>query len=255
MSLQFSKHREINKIRNVGYIITAFAILISCFFDVFLWKKFDPLEWLWELLVIVLVAVFGIHLAMHYATKVLEKSHELEIKENDLNEAYLELGKINRQLASLVDVNASVASVESLEEILDYIVRSAAMLVKAEVCTIRVLDSKKKELVLKAQFGLDNRTYRKRIRVERSGLTRAIKENKNILLLDANEKSDFYGIKFARKNKLKYIICIPIKIKNKLVGNMTFYLNKKETFSGLNTGIILSFASQAAIALEISRQY
>ena len=112
-------------------------------------------------------------------------------------------------------VNASLAPSQVLEKIVSCV--AGAMKVKA--CSLRLLESRRKKLLMGAQFGLSNGYIRKGpILVEESGLDKKALKGKTIWLKNAQTDKDFQYKDKAKAEGIKSVLVVPLMVDKKAIG-------------------------------------
>jgi adenylate cyclase len=94
------------------------------------------------------------------------------------------------------------------------------------------------------------------LQVSRSVIHRVLSEGKPILTTNAQLDPRFVGQQSIITNKLRSILCVPLKLKDQIVGVVyTDHRIQTGIFSESDSELMLSFANQAAIAIENARLY
>jgi len=147
-------------------------------------------------------------------------------------------------------INASLEPSRVLEEIVQCVAK--AMHVKA--CSIRLLDSREKKLVLGAAYGLSEGYIRKGpILIEESGLDRKALQGKTTWLNDAQTNNDFqYGAK-AKAEGIRSVLVVPLLLEKKAVGVLRVYADKVREFKDREIKFLEAVANLSAIALDNAR--
>jgi PAS domain S-box-containing protein len=185
--------------------------------------------------------------------KLLKQNQKLQAKVKELEEAYTYIGKVNRQFASLIDISNTLSSQLSLDKILDFIVRSAAMLTKARLTTLRQLRGE--DLILLAQYGLDPKELPKyrSTTIHQSVIGRVIRERRQILIVDITREEQFRWPELRKNLGLRSLVSVPLHSRGKVVGVLSIHLAESRTFSNLELNFLMALASQAALAIEIEQ--
>lgn len=149
-------------------------------------------------------------------------------------------------------INASLDPTKVLEKIVQSVV--AAVGVKAG--SIRLLDARKKQLVLGAAAGLSKGYIRKGpILLEESGLDRKVIKGKTIWIEDVQTDKDFqYGEK-ARAEGIKSVLVVPLMVEKKGIGVLRVYSEKVRKFSEDELKFLKAAANLSAIALDNARMH
>jgi len=147
-------------------------------------------------------------------------------------------------------INASLETSTVLEEIVQRV--AAAMKVKA--CTIRLLDARRKRLLLGAAYGLSEGYLRKGpVLVEESGLDRKALFGESVWLKDAQTDEDFQYQEKARAEGIRSILVVPLKVGKKSIGVLRAYSDQVREFDDEEIKFLEAAADLSAIALENAR--
>lgn len=164
--------------------------------------------------------------------------------------AYSAGAHVNR-LGALTEVSRTIASSPYLEEILQLLVNLTAQQFHYLVCTVRLLDESREELVLRATQASVKAYQRKRaIKVGESIAGRAIAENRPIIVPDVKDDEDYIGHDLAEEQGLRSMICVPLTIQNRGVGVLSCYTGDVHEFSEDEIAALQTLAAQAAYAIE-----
>jgi class 3 adenylate cyclase/PAS domain-containing protein len=94
------------------------------------------------------------------------------------------------------------------------------------------------------------------VQVSRTVIHRVLADGKPIMTTNAQEDPRFVGQQSVVAYNLRSILCVPLKLKNQIVGVVyTDHRIQSGIFTESDSDIMLSFANQAAIALENARLY
>jgi PAS domain S-box-containing protein len=185
--------------------------------------------------------------------KTLEQNQALTSKVKELEEAYNYIGKVNRQFSSLIDINNTISSKLSLDKILDFVVRSAAMMTKSRLTTLRRL-ANNNNLVLMAQYGLDEKTSERfrNVPIDKSVIGRVILEDRNILMVDLDQ-AELFVPELKQTLGLRSLVSVPLRSRGKIVGVLSIHLAEKREFTMLEQNFLIALANQAALAIELEK--
>jgi signal transduction protein with GAF and PtsI domain len=147
-------------------------------------------------------------------------------------------------------INASLDPSHVLEEIVQCVTK--AMRVKA--CSIRLLGSLEKKLILGAAFGLsDAYLHKGPILVKESGLDRQALKGRTVCLRDARTDKNFqYGARAAAEG-IKSVLVVPLMLEKKAVGVLRVYADIIREFSDKEILFLEAVANLSAIALDNAR--
>ncbi|MFO0704939.1 MAG: PAS domain-containing protein [Candidatus Andersenbacteria bacterium] len=181
------------------------------------------------------------------------QNRDLTTRLKELEEAYEYIGRVNRQFASLVDINTTLSSRLSLDKMLDFIVRSAAMLTRARLTTLRLLDGE--QLKLAAQFGLDGSATKKYVNVPVDGsiIGKVLRENRRLLIVNLVHDTDFYWPELRKGLNLQQLCAVALRSRGKTIGVLSIHLREQREFSMHEQNFLLALANHAALAIDLEK--
>ena len=161
------------------------------------------------------------------------------------------------EFAALYEVNKSITSTLKLPEVLKLITTKASQIMRAKGCSLRLLHSNKKELVLKAHYGLDKRSHLRKgnIKIGQSIAGRVLKENRPYIIKDLFKDLRYQDNLIARKESLRSLLSVPLIERGRAIGVLSIYSEKPFYFHKEDTKLLSMFASQATIAISNARLY
>ncbi|MFH1360645.1 MAG: GAF domain-containing protein [Candidatus Omnitrophota bacterium] len=155
------------------------------------------------------------------------------------------------QFDSLIKVSKTITSEKYLDEILNLIVVVTAEMLDSKICSIMLLDEKKKELVMKATQSLSE-DYKKKpnIRVDQSLNGEVIKTGKALSVFNVQKEEKYAYRDLAVKEDLTSMLSIPMIVKEKMIGVISIYTKTPHQFSEEEIDVLQMVANQAAVAVE-----
>ena len=164
--------------------------------------------------------------------------------------AYRAGNKSNR-LGALSEVTRTIAQSPYLEEILQLLVNLTAQQFNFKVCTVRLLDETRGELVLRATQAPAKAYQRKRaIKLGESIAGRALAENKPQIVKDVQSEPDYIGHDLAAEQGLRSMICVPMKMQERPIGVLSCYTSEIREFLPDEIKALETLAKQAAFSIE-----
>ena len=147
-------------------------------------------------------------------------------------------------------VNASLTPSRVMEKI----VSCVADTIKAKASSLRLLDSRRKKLLMGASHGLSEGYLRKGpVLVKESGLDQKALKGKTIWLKNAQTDKDFqYGEK-ARAEGITSVLVVPLMVEKRAVGVLRVYSAEQRTFDKNEKKFLEAVANLSAIAVENAR--
>ncbi len=160
-------------------------------------------------------------------------------------------GAQSNHLGALSEVSKTISTSPYVEEILQVLVNLTAQQFDYKVCTVRLLDERNNELVLRATQAPAKAYQRKRaIKLGESIAGRAIDEKKPIIVADVQVEDDYIGHDLAAEQGLRSMICIPLMIQDRTVGVLSCYTGECRDFSPDEIRALETLAKQAAVSIE-----
>jgi two-component sensor histidine kinase len=162
-----------------------------------------------------------------------------------------ELGTQANRLGALSEVSKTIASSPYVEEILQLLVNLTAQQFNYKVCTVRLLDERNNELVLRATQAPAKAYQRKRaIKLGESIAGRAIDEKRPIIVSNVQTEDDYIGHDLAIEQGLQSMICIPLLIQDRTVGVLSCYTGECRDFTPDEIKALETLAKQTAVSIE-----
>ena len=159
------------------------------------------------------------------------------------------------QMARLVEVSVTLNSTLNLDELLQFIIRTAAEILDCQAVSILLYDEKKNTLVFAAATGSDpKRLAEIPVPLEGSLAGLIFRENQPILISDAQSDPRHYGVVSKHVAfEVKTLLGVPMRIKNRPTGVLEALNKHGGTFEERDTDILSVIASQAAVAIHNAR--
>lgn len=139
-------------------------------------------------------------------------------------------------------------------QVLDEIVTSVSQAIGAKASAIRLLDPRRKELVMGAAHGLSEGYLRKgKVLVDKSGLDKEALKGGPVCILDAQNDPGFqYGDR-AKNEGIKSICVVPLKVGKRAIGVLRVYSDAERQWSEGEERFLEAAANLSAIALDNAR--
>jgi len=172
---------------------------------------------------------------------LLKRYREVEEENKDFANRYVEIEQENNNLANLYVASYQLHSTMDFKEVLRIILEIIINLIGAEVFGILLLDEKTNELSVVAAEGVD-RSEIPPVGVGKGIIGGVAKSGENYFVDEIPA--------FDTLNPLRPIVCIPLKIKEHLLGVIAIYklLKQKSRFTELDYELFTLLAGHAATA-------
>jgi putative nucleotidyltransferase with HDIG domain len=182
-------------------------------------------------------------------------------KKNDLNQWMNKLKRIEERverLALLSQLSQILNSTLEHKEVRRRAMEAATQLMKAEVGSILLVDEEKRQLYFEVALGDKEETIKTITLNIGEGIAGWVAQKGEPLIVNAPEKDlrFFKGVDEKADFKTRNLICVPVKVKEKVVGVLEA-INKQEgkEFGEEDLSLFTSLADQVAIALDNARLY
>ena len=154
-------------------------------------------------------------------------------------------------IEALSRISEAVTSDLYLEDILKLIVTVTAEVMGSKICSLMLLDPKKKELTIKATQSISKEYINKNPLKLGEGIAGKVAlENKPIAIHNILEDKNYKYQEIARKEGLVSLLCVPLHVRGKAIGVLTIYTSEPHHFSDYEVNILKTVADQAAIVIE-----
>ncbi len=163
-------------------------------------------------------------------------------------------GKQKNYFEALYQVAKVVNSSLEPAKVLAEIVKSITAALGAKASAIRLLDHRRKELVMGASHGLSQGYLRKgKVLVDKSGLDQAALKGGPVCILDVQSDPAFqYGDR-AKAEGIRSICVVPMRVGKRAIGVLRVYSENKREWSDEEQRFLEAAANLSAISLENAR--
>jgi putative nucleotidyltransferase with HDIG domain len=156
------------------------------------------------------------------------------------------------QLGALMHVGRAINSSLGLKRVLEEVMDSLVALMRAERGFLMLRDPNTGELSVRTARGLDHVDLdEEEFKVSKTVIQRVAESGEPVLTTNAQEDPRFDSRLSIMAYHLRSILCVPLKIKNALIG--VVYVDNRERigiFRDADLGLISAFADQAAVAID-----
>ncbi len=162
------------------------------------------------------------------------------------------------ELATIHRVSSIIASTLNLDEVLQIITTQAVHLSGAERSCIFQLDPDSRRLHVLAHYGLNSglasRIY---IGVGQCCAGRSVQTGRPSMAVDCSHTDEhcfIHGDPFI-SSEIHSVLCVPLKVKQKILGCICIYSSHRHLLSPEQMQLVITFANEAAIAIDNARLY
>jgi signal transduction protein with GAF and PtsI domain len=155
------------------------------------------------------------------------------------------------QIRALSKISKAIVSDLYLEDILRLIVTVTAETMGSNICSIMLIDEKKKELTIRATQSISEEYTKKMpLKVGEGIAGKVAQENKPLIIKDVTKEKEYRHKDIAKKAGLCSLLCVPLAVKGKVIGVINCYTSKPHDFNEAEIELLTSIANQAAVAIE-----
>ena len=162
------------------------------------------------------------------------------------------------ELATMHRVSSIIASTLNLDEVLQIIATQAVHLSGAERSCIFELDQEKQLLHVVAHYGLHSAQVRGlQLEVGHCCAGRSVQTGRPSMAVDCfhSDEHCFLSGDPGVSAEIHSVLCVPLQVKRKVLGCICIYSSHRHSLSHEQMQLVITFANEAAIAIENARLY
>ena len=162
------------------------------------------------------------------------------------------------ELSTIHRVTGIITSILELDRVLQIITTQAVQLSGAERSCIFELDSDKKNLHIVAHFGLEGADVQGvQVRVGQCCAGRAVQDGHPTMAIDCvhNDEGCFLHQDPMISSEIHSVLCVPLEVKRNILGCICIYSSHRHQLSQEQMQLVVTFANEAAIAIDNARLY
>ncbi|MFO8083113.1 MAG: GAF domain-containing protein [Desulfobacterales bacterium] len=155
---------------------------------------------------------------------------------------------------AVYDISKKINSTQDLDEILNLIVTRLPEVMNLKACTIRLIESSKGRLELKAAHGL-SQTYLERGPLDDEPAMYYILEGEPVIIPDATVDVHTIYHKEAALEGVGSILALPITVGEETIGMIRLLASEVRYFSHADVNFAMAVAEQSGIAIQNAINY
>ncbi|MBP6179494.1 MAG: GAF domain-containing protein [Anaerolineales bacterium] len=187
---------------------------------------------------------------------VTDDLFNLESTLSQLGEKIESFQREHNNLSALANIGQVINSSLELDEVLTIVMDHIVRLTKAERGFLMLRDDKGEMAIRMGRNWEMESVNSSELTVSRSVVARVIDSGEPIITTNAQEDQRFLGQESIVAFNLRSILCVPLKVKNDLIG-VIYADNRIRTgiFADSERNLLVAFANQAAVALDNARLF
>lgn len=155
------------------------------------------------------------------------------------------------KLGAVSEVTKLLSQSPYLEEILQLLVNLTAERFGYRVVTVRLLDERREELVLRATQASNRAYHRKQaIKLGQSIAGQAVDSGKPVVVENVRESPEYIGHDLAEEQGLCSMVCVPLIVGRRAIGVMSCYTGEPHEFPPEEIAALETLAAQASLNIE-----
>jgi signal transduction protein with GAF and PtsI domain len=126
-----------------------------------------------------------------------------------------------------------------------------AEIMNSKICSLSLLDEKSKTLTLKATQSMSDQYNKKPpLHIGEGIAGRVALQNKPQVVYNISKETEYKYKDIAKKEGLRSLLCVPLSVKDRVIGVLNSYTSKPHKFTKDEIDILTTVANQAAIVIE-----
>ena len=166
------------------------------------------------------------------------------------------LKKRHKELAVLYDIGSDLTSSLSLTEILDRAILKVREHFKVDAVRIYLMDEARESLELVAYQGMTRQQVKELRKIKMSeGFSGKAARTKSLIAQRVSDLENGARAVLLQSKGFKVIICVPLIIKDEVVGVMNLAAKRMIALSEAKVDLLVAIGNQIAIAVNVAKLY
>lgn len=157
------------------------------------------------------------------------------------------------EMQTLFEVSRAVTSTLQLDMVLSEVVRHVVRILRADACTLRLLEGN--VLILKASEGLNPSNLVRRVLLGEQVMGRAAQLGRPITMLAGEQVEGLQFPRSAHHQGMQTVLSVPIDHRDATVGVITVFRRARIQHTASEISLLAALASHAGVAIENARIY
>jgi transcriptional regulator with GAF, ATPase, and Fis domain len=152
---------------------------------------------------------------------------------------------------ALFEVAQTINSSLEMTKVLEEIVKAITETMNVKASSIRLLDSKKRVLMMGAAYGLSKGYIRKgQVIVKESGIDQKVMKGETVWIKDVRTDTNLQYSEGASAEGIKSMLVLPVKSGKNIIGVLRVYTDKVREFGIEEARFLEAVANLSGIAIE-----
>ena len=180
---------------------------------------------------------------------------KLEERYRKMQEAYIELGKVNRQVIFLADLCSLFSRFDDYTERINYVLYVIAQLLQADTILFRELDQAKKCLTFRHAYKFEEEWAEIMFTKDQTHVSwQAILQRRRIYVPDISrdQEHNYYGL--TKRFNFNSVLAFPVIFAGKSLGVINAFASKTDAFNEYPVEILEAVVNQFALLWHLQNQ-
>jgi signal transduction protein with GAF and PtsI domain/anti-sigma regulatory factor (Ser/Thr protein kinase) len=158
------------------------------------------------------------------------------------------------ELSTLAEMSETITSPLYLDEMLGLIVDMAAQVMRAQVCSLMLLDEERHVLCLRATQSVSP-AYRNKppLKVGQGIAGQVLQTGQPIAVEDVRRDPRYHYADIACEEGFCSLLCVPLRVRERIIGVLNCYTRIPHRFTRDEIALFSTLANQTALAIENAR--
>jgi signal transduction protein with GAF and PtsI domain len=156
-----------------------------------------------------------------------------------------------RHIEALTRISKAITSDRYIEDILRLVVTVTAETMRSKICSLWLLDNSDNALKLRATQSISEDYLKERsLKIGEGIVGQVALTRKPRAVVNVLEEPDYKEKELARKEGLVSMLSVPMVVKDRVIGVINCYTPSPHDFTETEKNVLITVASQAAVAIE-----
>lgn len=155
------------------------------------------------------------------------------------------------QIRALTEISKAITSDLYLDDILKLVVTVTAEVMNSKICSLWLLDERKKVLKLRATQTISKEYLKERsLKLGEGVVGHVARTREPMVIRDVLAEPKYKEKDLARKEGLTSMLSVPMVVKDKVIGVINAYSQGPHDYTSTEVNLLIAVGNQAAVAIE-----